>query len=107
MSSAPTAGRENHTTLASDAEMPSKPLLASLFRIVLIYGQRRHRCTGLFIEVNPRHRRFYEAMLGFQAIADLKNNESVGAPSQLIWLKVSEIRPRIDQHASRDGIISR
>lgn len=95
------------TKLAFDAEVPSKPLLASLFHIVFIYGQRRHRCTDLFIEVNPRHRRFYEAMLGFQPIGELKTNDSVGAPSQLMWLQVSKIRNHIDRHARRPGIVAR
>lgn len=95
------------TKLAFDAEVPSKPLLASLFHIVFIYGQRRHRCTDLFIEVNPRHRRFYEAMLGFRAIGELRTNESVGAPSQLMWLQVSKIRDHIDRHARRQGIVAR
>ncbi len=95
------------TKLAFDAEVPSKPLLASLFHIVFIYGQRRHRCTDLFIEVNPRHRRFYEAMLGFKAIGDLKTNDSVGAPSQLMWLQVSKIRDHIDRHARQPGIVAR
>jgi hypothetical protein len=95
------------TKLAFDAEVPSKPLLASLFHIVFIYGQRRHRCTDLFIEVNPRHRRFYEAMLGFQPIGEPKTNESVGAPSQLMWLQVSKIREQIDRHARRPGIVAR
>ena len=95
------------TKLAFDAEVPSKPLLASLFHIVFIYGQRRHRCTDLFIEVNPRHRRFYEAMLGFQPVGELKTNDSVGAPSQLMWLQVSKIREHIDRHARRSGIVAR
>jgi hypothetical protein len=95
------------TKLAFDAEVPSKPLLASLFHIVFIYGQRRHRCTDLFIEVNPRHRRFYEAMLGFQVIGALKTNDSVGAPSQLMWLQVSKIRDQIDRHARQPGIVAR
>jgi hypothetical protein len=89
------------TKLAFDATVPSKPLLASFFHIIFIYGQRRHNCTDLFIEVNPRHRRFYEAMLGFQRIGGLKLNESVGAPSQLMWLKVADIRTSIDRYAGQ------
>lgn len=91
------------TKLAFDAEVPSKPLLASLFHIVFIFGQRRHDCTDLFIEVNPRHRRFYEIMLGFRAIGELKINASVAAPSQLMWLKVADIRQHIDRHTARQG----
>lgn len=82
--------------LAFDVGLPSKPLLAALFHIVFIYGYHRHRCTDLFIEVNPRHRRFYEAMLGFTPLGTPRQNASVGAPSQLMWLEISSIRRRID-----------
>jgi len=93
---------------AFDADMPSRKLLASLFHIVFIYGKRRHSCTDLFIEVNPRHRRFYEAMLGFQPVGPLKINPGVDAPSQLMWLKVSDIAARISAHAGRtDSVDSR
>ncbi len=88
--------------LAFDAGMPSKPLLAALFHIVFIYGYHHHRCTDLFIEVNPRHRRFYEAMLGFTPIGTPRTNTSVAAPSQLMWLEISSIRRRIEA-AALDG----
>lgn len=91
------------TKLAFDADLPSKPLLAALFHIVFIYGYHEHRCTDLFIEVNPRHRRFYQAMLGFKPVGEVKNNQSVDAPAQLMWLKVADIRTQIDEYAGRDG----
>ena len=87
------------TKLAFNSEMPSKPMLAALFHIVFIYGQRRHSCTDLFIEVNPRHRRFYESMLGFKRVGAIKTNTSVDAPAQLMWLKIEDIRLQIDEHA--------
>ncbi|RVT90528.1 N-acetyltransferase [Sphingomonas crocodyli] len=87
------------TKLAFDADMPSKPMLAALFHIVFIYGYNEHRCTDLFIEVNPRHRRFYQAMLGFKPVGEVKTNQSVGAPAVLMWLKVDDIRKAIDAHA--------
>jgi len=95
------------TKLAFHTEMPSRKLMASLFHIVFLYGKRRHRCTDLFIEVNPRHRRFYQAMLGFAPIGPLKTNPSVDAPSQLMWLKVSDIAARISEHAGREETSSR
>jgi len=90
------------TKLAFDTEMPSRKLMASLFHIVFLYGRRRHRCTDLFIEVNPRHRRFYEAMLGFAPVGQLKTNTSVDAPSQLMWLKVADIAARISAFTGRE-----
>lgn len=85
--------------LAFEEGLPSKPLLAALFHIVFIYGHHHHRCTDLFIEVNPRHRRFYEAMLGFKSIGEPRTNTSVAAPSQLMWLEISSIRRRIEEAA--------
>lgn len=89
------------TKLAFDAKAESKHLLAALFHVVFIYGVWKHKGTDLFIEVNPRHRRFYEAMLGFSRIGDLRMNESVQAPSQLMWLRVADIRKKIDQFAGK------
>jgi hypothetical protein len=95
------------TKFAFDSEIPSRKLLASLFHIVFIYGTRHHRCTHLFIEVNPRHRRFYEAMLGFRPVGSVRTNESVQAPAQLMWLEVSNIAALISEQAGRDGANSR
>lgn len=94
------------TKFAFDTSRPSLHLLASLFHIIFIYGTHRYNCTDLFIEVNPRHRRFYEAMLGFKPIGPMKTNGAVGAPSHLMWLKVSEIRRLIDEHAGDRGTAS-
>lgn len=94
------------TKLAFSSTMPSKPMLAALFHIVFIYGQRRHECTDLFIEVHPRHRRFYEMMLGFKRIGTVKTNVSVDAPAQLMWLRVSDIRNQIDEHAGQGDAAS-
>jgi hypothetical protein len=83
------------TKFAFSPNVQSKELMAALFHIVFVYGSRTHGGTDLFIEVNPRHVRFYESMLGFRRVGCLKQNESVAAPAQLMWLKVSEIREQI------------
>jgi len=95
------------TRFAFDVETPSRKLLASLFHVVFIYGTRHHCCTHLFIEVNPRHRRFYEAMLGFQPAGSVRTNESVHAPAQLMWLEVSDIAALISEQAGHNGGNSR
>jgi hypothetical protein len=96
------------TKFAFDTTKPSKPMLASLFHLIFIYGQHAYGCTDLFIEVNPRHVRFYECMLGFKRVGALKDNISVAAPAQLMWLSVAHIREQIDQHAgSGDGASTR
>ena len=87
------------TKLAFDVPDSSRPLLAALFHSVFIYGYRRYRCTDLFIEVNPRHRRFYQAMLGFEAVGEIRHHTGVDAPAQLMHLPISAIRQSIDNLA--------
>ncbi|MDO6416270.1 acetyltransferase [Sphingomonas sp. BIUV-7] len=91
------------TKLAFDTTAESKHLLAALFHVVLIYGVWKHEGTDLFIEVNPRHRRFYEMMLGFERVGDLRTNESVNAPSQLMRLRVADIHAKIDESRSANA----
>jgi hypothetical protein len=86
------------TKFAFDTDIPSQALLAALFHIVFIYGQSRYQCTDLFIEVKPRHRRFYRSLLGFKPVGNLKMNHSVDAPSQLMFLKVEDISTMIQAH---------
>lgn len=92
------------TKFACDPSTKSQPALAALFHVIFIYGTQRYDCTDLFIEVHPRHVRFYEAMLGFQRVGAPRLNPAVtwwpaDVPVQLLWLKVSEIRRLIDAHA--------
>ena len=50
--------------LAFDPTVRSKMALGSLFHILYIYAHHLYQCTDAFIEINPRHRRYYEHMLG-------------------------------------------
>ncbi|CAA9514613.1 MAG: hypothetical protein AVDCRST_MAG91-1831 [uncultured Sphingomonadaceae bacterium] len=95
------------TKFAFDVSGPSKPRLAALFHIIFIYGSKHYNCTDLFIEVNPRHRRFYQTMLGFECVGPLKPNAAVGAPAQLMWLNVAEIRRYINKHAGDESQAAR
>ena len=95
------------TKFAFDTSSPARPRLAALFHIIFIYGSMHYDCTDLFIEVNPRHTRFYEAMLGFTRVGPMRNNAEVNAPSQLMWLNVADIRRQIDRHAGTANATSR
>ncbi|RYG80426.1 MAG: acetyltransferase [Alphaproteobacteria bacterium] len=88
---------------AFETELPDQQNLAMLFHAVFLYGLQNHRCTDLFIEVNPRHRRFYQSMLGFTPIGDMRTNPSVDAPSQLMWLNVSDVADSIASYRSDVG----
>ena len=52
------------TTLAMDHVVRSSRVLGSLFHVACIYAHRVMDFDTLLIEVNPRHVRFYERMLG-------------------------------------------
>lgn len=99
---APGASLCELTRFAFDSSLPARPRLAALFHIVFIFCTLHYECTDLFIEVNPRHRRFYEAMLGFTPIGAPRLNTAVNAPAQLMWLNVGDIRRKIDQYAGDD-----
>jgi hypothetical protein len=85
------------TKLAFDPAASSKMALASLFHILFIYGRYLHSCTDVFIEVNPRHRRFYETMLGFKRLADVRTNPRVNAPAYLLWTSLDHVAQEIER----------
>lgn len=70
--------------LAIDPAVKSKAVLASLFHVAFIYARDLNNCTDIFIEVNPRHRRFYETMLKFEVVCKSRDNPRVDAPAVLL-----------------------
>jgi hypothetical protein len=86
------------TKLAFDAEIKSAFVFASLFHICFIYARRLHQCTDAFIEVNPRHRRYYERMLGFQQKGEMRANTRVDAPAYLLWLDLDYMEDQIKRY---------
>lgn len=87
------------TKFAFHTAPDSRPYLASLFHIVYLYGTQHFDCSDLLIEVNPRHVRFYETMLGFKPIGEARTNSEVDAPAQLMHILVSEIGRNINRYA--------
>ena len=74
------------TKLAVEHVVRSKRVLASLFHIALIYARHLHGRDDCLIEINPRHVKFYEAMLGFEAVGEMKMCRRVNAPARLLRL---------------------
>jgi hypothetical protein len=83
------------TKLAIAPSANSRKTLASLCHVMFIYGHTKHRCTDVFIEVNPRHRRYYETMLGFQCLGEQRFNKRVNAPSFLLWTSMDHVAQQI------------
>ncbi len=82
--------------LAFDPTVRSKMALGSLFHILYIYAHHLYKCTDAFIEINPRHRRYYEQMLGFKTQTEVRNNPRVNAPAYLLWLNLDFMGAQIE-----------
>jgi len=83
--------------LAFDPTVRSKAALGSLFHILYIYATHMYNCTDAFIEINPRHRRYYETMLGFQTQSGVRMNPRVNAPAHLLWLSLDYMGQQIER----------
>jgi hypothetical protein len=86
------------TKLAFDPSVKSKASLANLFHLAVIYARDIHHRTDIVIEVNPRHRRFYEQMLGFRQQGQLKTNPRVNAPAYLLRVGLDFVTEQIRQY---------
>ena len=91
------AGRKicEFTKLAMDRRARSPRLLASMFHVAYIYAHRVKELTHLLIEVNPRHVRYYETMLGFDVTASARYNQRVNAPAVLLSLDLGHAERQI------------
>lgn len=91
------AGRRicEFTKLAMDRRARSPRLLASMFHVAYIYAHRVKELTHLLIEVNPRHVRYYETMLGFDVTASARYNQRVNAPAVLLSLDLGHAERQI------------
>ena len=91
------------TKLAFDPTVQSKGALASLFHMGVMYARDLHECTDIFIEVNPRHRRFYERMLGFTCLGEPKTNPRVNAPAYLLSVNLGYVTEQITKYGGTAG----
>jgi hypothetical protein len=84
------------TRLAMDRTATRSPrLLAGLFHVAYIFA-RKVKCRDVvFIEVNPRHVRYYELMLGFKVLSEPKQNPRVEAPAVLLMLDLAHADKQI------------
>lgn len=85
------AGREvcEFTKLAMESGTKSMQALASMFHVAHILARRVRGADELFIEVNPRHVRYYQRMLGFKVVGPERLNLRVNAPAVLLSLDLA------------------
>lgn len=91
------AGRRicEFTKLAVDSALGSKRVLASLFHVAYIYAYRVKGFDCLLIEVNPRHVKYYEKILGFKVMGPPRMNLRVNAPAVLLCLNFAHTERQI------------
>ncbi len=86
------------TRLAVDRNEQSREVLAMMFHIAYMYARRFAKCTDLLIEVNPRHVRFYRAMLGFEVLGEERTCPRVNAPAVLLRLDLAYCEQQIARY---------
>ena len=89
------------TRLAIDPGASSPRVLAALFHVGYIVAYRIRRYDTLLLEVNPRHARFYERMLGCQVVGGPRTHAGVGAPAVLLSARFEFIRDQIGLFGGR------
>lgn len=89
------------TKLAMDRRVRSPRLLASLFHVAYIYAHRIRSLHNLLIEVNPRHVRYYEGMLGFKIVGAERHNLRVNAPAVLLSLDLCYAEEQIHRFGGK------
>ncbi|WP_284618727.1 N-acyl amino acid synthase FeeM domain-containing protein [Aquabacterium humicola] len=85
------------TKLAVDPTTATKRVLAALFHVAYIVAHRIRGHDMLLIEVNPRHVRYYERMLGLKVIGSERLNRTVRAPAVLLAVDFAYILQQIGE----------
>ncbi len=83
------------TKLAIDPDTGSKRVLAALFHVAYIVAHQMRGYDALVMEVNPRHVRYYQRMLGARVIGEERLNRFVNAPAVLLSIPFDYIREQI------------
>lgn len=85
-------------SLAVDPTIKSKRVLASLFQIAILYPSGIFDYTDGVLEVNPRHVRFYEKMVGFTRMGAERICPRVNAPSILMRANFSYVAEQVAKY---------
>lgn len=89
------------TKLAIDPLSGTKRVLAALFHVAYIVAHRLRGYDTLLMEVNPRHVRYYERMLGARVLCEQRLHRKVNAPAVLLCIDFDYIREQIGEFAGQ------
>ena len=85
--------------LAMEEGADWKLVLDALLQATYLVARVVHSMTDIFIEVNPRHVRFYQRVFGFTPGTEKRLCARVGAPSVLMHLDLEKFGERLNQYA--------
>lgn len=88
------------TKLAVETDSASAQVLAALFHVAFLAARHLERVDLLLLEVNPRHVRYYQRMLGACVIAQTRMNRRVSAPAVLLAMATDDVRKWIDKRCA-------
>ena len=89
------------TKLAVDESVRSHAVLGAIFHVACMYVLNLHQCTDVLIEVNPRHVKFYQRMLGFKRVGAERLDPEVNAPAVLLRLDLDHCAAEIRRLGGR------
>lgn len=84
------------TRLAVEPGSGTQAVLAALFHVAYIVAHRLRGMDSLLMEVNPRHVRYYQRMLGAHVVGGERMNAKVKAPAVLLSIDFSYVKSRIE-----------
>lgn len=87
------------TKLAVQADDASTQVLAALFHVAFLAARKQHQVDLVLLEVNPRHVRYYQRVLGAEVVGTERGNDTVNAPAVLLAIRSMHIRQQLDQAA--------
>ena len=90
------------TKLAIDPISGTKRVIAALFHVAYIIAHRLRGYDALVMEVNPRHVRYYERMLGARVIGEQRLNRKVNAPAVLLCIDFGYIMEQIGEFGGQE-----
>jgi hypothetical protein len=89
------------TRLAVESGTGTQAVLAALFHVAYIVAHRLRGMDTLLMEVNPRHVRYYERMLGAHVAGSVRTNTKVNAPAVLLSIEFAYVKAQIERCAWR------
>jgi GNAT superfamily N-acetyltransferase len=77
--------------LAVDPDFSSRDLLIALFQAAFKYARNVFAASDAVIEVNPRHSRYYQRLLGFRQIGRRRQCRRLDAPVVLLHQELDDM----------------